>query len=383
MTAKQIHNSLFSIIVEPQKLHPNFRFIMTSKAHAPARAMLDECYKKFTDIDGNFLEQFQSTGFDSRIWELYLHQTLLSMGFDIDRSFDRPDFIIKKGKYDVGVEAVTTGFRDSNSSDPNESPENIFLHKQDHIYPIRFGSALFSKLKRKYWELPQMSGKPLIFGVEPFHAEDALGFADAILSKFLYGKDQVFEFDKNGQLQIETKHLEFHVDGEKKIHSNFFEYQDAQNISAVIFSNSGTIAKFNRMGYLAKQGIKDIIMIRFGTCYRPNPNASEPLGFLYQVGDPNFQEDWSQGLSLFHNPNCKLPISNEVFSGILQDRWNGKEFIAEIPGFHVLASKTLTFFGRGLHELQLPGSIGEPEIIMKQANELQLSIAKLMGGIGA
>ncbi len=27
----------------------------------------------FIDIDGNFVQQFQSTGFDSGLWELYLY----------------------------------------------------------------------------------------------------------------------------------------------------------------------------------------------------------------------------------------------------------------------------------------------------------------------
>lgn len=32
---------------------------------------MSEMMRHFVDVDGNFVQQFQTTAFDSRIWELY------------------------------------------------------------------------------------------------------------------------------------------------------------------------------------------------------------------------------------------------------------------------------------------------------------------------
>lgn len=49
----------------------------------------------FKDIDGNFIEQFQSTGFDARLWELYLNTYLIEEQLFFDRNYNAPDFIVK------------------------------------------------------------------------------------------------------------------------------------------------------------------------------------------------------------------------------------------------------------------------------------------------
>jgi len=40
----------------------------------------------YEDVDGNFIEQFQTTGFDARIWELYLFAAFRELLYAIDRT---------------------------------------------------------------------------------------------------------------------------------------------------------------------------------------------------------------------------------------------------------------------------------------------------------
>ena len=40
--------------------------------------MLADIAATFNDKDGNFVKDFQTAGFDARIWELYLHAYLRS-----------------------------------------------------------------------------------------------------------------------------------------------------------------------------------------------------------------------------------------------------------------------------------------------------------------
>jgi len=68
--------------------------------------MLDDVYKSFVDTDGNFLEQFQTSAFDSRFLELYLHAYFSRSGFAVDRNIAGRTFW-NSHDITVAVEATT------------------------------------------------------------------------------------------------------------------------------------------------------------------------------------------------------------------------------------------------------------------------------------
>ena len=106
-TGKSI--DFFSPIVAGAKLHPYFVILRDSDAHFPAREMLNHMAPNFHDIDGNFLEKFQTTGFDARLWELYSNAYLVEEELFLNREFNAPDFIIEKFGTKVGIEATIVG----------------------------------------------------------------------------------------------------------------------------------------------------------------------------------------------------------------------------------------------------------------------------------
>ena len=63
---------IFKIIVEEGKLSDEFKLLLESKLFAPAKALVENIATSFEDKDGNFIEQFQTEGFNARLWELYL-----------------------------------------------------------------------------------------------------------------------------------------------------------------------------------------------------------------------------------------------------------------------------------------------------------------------
>ena len=65
-------DDFFYPVVEESKLHPSFLAIKDQPGAVCSREMLTNIYQDFVDPDGNFLEQFQTTGFDARFFELYL-----------------------------------------------------------------------------------------------------------------------------------------------------------------------------------------------------------------------------------------------------------------------------------------------------------------------
>lgn len=82
------------------------------------------------------------------------------------------------------------------------------------------------------------------------------------LETYLYGYEYDWEHDAAGTPQITPRKIELHQWGEKTIKSGLFNLPGAENVSAVLFSNSGTIAKFNRMGVVGGFGSRRVLVMR-------------------------------------------------------------------------------------------------------------------------
>ena len=164
---------------------------------------------------------------------------------------------------------------------------------------------------------------------------------DASLYRYLYGTDSRVVSSPGEVVQIEHVEVDRHVDGVKEIPSGFFTLPDAENISAVIFSNEGTIPKFNRMGFDPYR-YPFLRMIRVGSCVDYDPRATIPKAFAYLVGDA--REGWGHGVYVYHNPNAKYPIPLDFFRGLGGQHWfaNGHP-CHELTDFSPFASTTCVY----------------------------------------
>ncbi len=339
---------LLTPIVEENKLHPGFKALVTSPGFAPARALLSNVWEEYVDRDGNFVEQFQTTGFDARTWELFLFAFLWDeTGAEFSWNFDSPDFFVNIQRFPICIEAVT-----ANPSQLN----NVVIHsietkdpvlKQQHLYPIQLGSALYSKLCKRYWELPHVAGNPLIFAIQDFHEPESLYHSDASLWQYIYGFRGSWYFDENGLLHIEQIAIGEHVHREKRIPSGFFQLPNAEYVSAVLFGNTGTISKFNRLGYLLGYGREGILkMTRRGLKYDYRPNRAEPIPFAYDLDAKDApREGWGQGLSLYHNPNAIHPLPLDLIPCAYHFRKDGN-LTSFLPDFHPYVSQTMVLLAR-------------------------------------
>ena len=333
---------LLTPVVPEDRLSADFVSLRDQPGHAPARSLMQEVAASYRDVDGNFVEQFQTTGFDARTWELFCYALLQDLGAEIDWSHRRPDFLFSLKGAEAGIEAVTANPTEVQGK-PVEAPvEEDAMEYQRHGHAIKLGSALFSKLQKNYWELPQMEGVPLILAIEDFHDPQSLGYSSASLWQYLYGFIGSWQFDEEGTLHITQVPIEHHEAGEKVIPSGFFDLPDAEYVSAVLFGNSGTVAKFNRMGFLSGHGRDEpITMIRRGTSYCHDSNRDMPDVFSYEVGDAGApKETWGQGLSLFHNPSALRPIPVD-FLGLAHHYLEEGRLRSFLPDFHPYGSQTV------------------------------------------
>jgi hypothetical protein len=342
---------LFRPVRPERDLHPNFQYVRESPMFAPARAMLNELFNKFIDVDGNFVEQFQTTGFDARTFEIYLFALFRDAGFIFDNRHRSPDFVLTKEGRTVCVEAVTSNPMMSGIAQPyshmpkDRTEEETKTWLRDEI-PIRFGSPLFSKLKKKYWKLPHVSGKPLVLAIEAFHEAGSLGLSSASLESYLYGLSHHWYHDATGKLIISGEPIDYHRIGAKEIPSGFFAQPNAEFISAVFFSNSGTVTKFNRMGQEGSYNSHDVRMLRHGTCYRYDPNSTLPEPFLYEVGDGTAFETWNEGTILLHNPRALHPISARFLGASAEGNVEeGRNVTNFLQPFFPYSSTTANFSG--------------------------------------
>lgn len=338
---------------DPKELHPFFKILLNSPARAPARAVLKEIGPWLAPSDPHFITEFQLKQFDQRLWELYLWAALRELGFDIEQP-EAPDFLCGAPGYEFTVEATTVSASSQGplATHPEPgTPEEMRKFLADYM-PMKFGSSLTSKLTKKnkagesYWERGVGANKPFMIAVADFHKpgnEEEIGsmtYTHSALWPYLYGHRVDWDMI-DGKLAIRAVRNQEHRYGDKVIPSGFFDLPGAENVSAVLFSNAGTLSKFDRMGIVAGFAPAGHKYFRVGVRFDPDPNAVEGKKFMADATEPGYQEFWSDELQIFHNPNATHPFSQESFGGITQHFFkNGQQYSLTTEGT-ILASQTL------------------------------------------
>lgn len=336
---------VFTPVVQVDRLHVSFLRVATGEGFSPARALIEAMMPYYEDVDGNFVEQFQTTAFDARFWELYLFAVLTEQGYAFDRSFQAPDFFCERFLDQVFVEAVTVNPSINRAGlvvEPEVPTDKAGFTKYYQEYmPMKWGSPLTSKLRKKYWNLPHVQGKPIVFAIQDFHIPRAMTFLANSITTYLYGVSFVALYDERGNLNVTTKPREPHTWGGKTIETGFFNLPDSEHISAVVTNPTATISKFNRMAYLAGFGSRDVRMVCNGVCHDHDPNAAVPRQFVYDVSSPKYSERWVEGVNVYHNPNASVPLDESFLPDAAHHRLENGVFRSLIPDFHPYNSETL------------------------------------------
>jgi hypothetical protein len=335
------------------KLHPYFKILLETPARAPARAVVKEIGPWLAPSDPHFVQEFQFNQFDQRLWELYLWVAFRELGFDITH-LEARDFMCRAPGIEFSVEATTVAPSTSGPLAAHPEPKTHEEMKEflANYMPMKFGSALTSKLNKKdaqgrcYWEREDTKDKPFVLAVADFHKQadqDAAGsmtFTQSALWPYLYGQRVSWKM-VDGQLIVSAVKNEKHTFGEKVIPSGFFDQPGAENVSAVLFSNAGTMAKFDRMGVVAGFAAPGHKYMRMGFRLTPDPNATVGIPFAEDVSSASYVEFWSDELQIFHNPNAKIPLKHDWLSGLTQFYFADGEQRSLIPDHHAWASNTV------------------------------------------
>jgi len=324
----------FTPVVAQERQHKVFATLIGSRGYSPARALIGEMMHYFEDVDGNFVQQFQSDGFDARLWELYIYALLNELGYGLDRAQPAPDFHCLGLGGDFFIEAVTVNPSGEVPETDGPGREAYF----EHYVPLKYGSALFSKLKKRYWEQPHVAGHPLVMAIQDFHAPQAMAWSNSALVEYLYAIRQTERVNEAGKTEIVSEPVAEYRRGDRPpIPAGFFLQPDSDQISAVIANPGGTLSKFNRMGFVAGFGDRDIKMVRGGYCYRKSPIAEK---FALEVHAPDYSESWCEGLSVYHNPRAAIPLPPEAFPCAAHHTSRDGRILSSQPDFHPVGTTT-------------------------------------------
>jgi hypothetical protein len=259
-------------------------------------------------------------------------------GYEVTHG-EAPDFRVNAPGLEFTIEATTVApSRDGVLAEhPNpRTLEEITAFLADYM-PIKYGSSLTKKLNRRsaagkaYWEEDGAAGLPFVIAVADFHKPSSndepgsMTYTQSAIWPYLYRFTTNLEV-VDGKPVITRRDLKSHTFKGKTIESGFFGLPGAENVSAVLFSNAGTLAKFDRIGVLAGYGAPNHKYLRTGYRYDPDPNALTGKHFVEEVAD-GYSEGWADELQVFHNANALRPLAQECFGALTQHFFENGEIV--------------------------------------------------------
>lgn len=331
-------NEIFSPLVARDRMPEDYLTLVESEFFSPAKELLQEITYSFEDPDGNYIEQFQSSGFNPRLWELYLYALFHELDFMFNRSFNAPDYVIDKNGQRICIEAVSVNPSTNGFDEPEPNEDELKERLLEDYVPIKYGSPLFSKLKKRYWEKDHVSGLPFLLAVHDYHTKDSMMWTRPGLESYLYGAKR----DLNSLDPVTGKYsysiIDEHRWKDKVIPSGFFMQPDAENISAIIHCNQATIGKFLRMGFLAEFGRRDLDIIFSCDALLGNCRPSQSL--MLDVTNDAYEEYWRDSVIIYHNPRATYELNPSLFSGVAQVFYDESGFTVIKPNYFPLNGRT-------------------------------------------
>lgn len=299
----------FQPIARQERLNSNFRALSEQPRYSPARDLIAAMMRYHVDADGNFVEQFQTNGFDARFWELYLYATFIELGYARQADVAVPDLMLRGPLGRLAIEATTANPPQGMNAPQPQTDEEIREYLEGYV-PIKLARSLTRKLNhpQPYWQAPGVDGAPFVIALQDFHAPGAMTRIVPIATEYVFG---VRHSIVDGVRTITF--LEEHVFGAAREPSGFFRLPGAENVSAVILNPLGTLTKFNRMGQLAGFGDPRVRMIRSGLARGDGQHGDQRpfIPFEHNVSAPDYAESWVEGMVVLHNPNALVPLDPE------------------------------------------------------------------------
>ncbi len=324
--------------------------LLAQRTHHVAAWLLNQVYLAMPNPDPNWARDCQTQNFHTRLWEALLVACFREQGLSVSQDVESPDFHIatRRGE-EAWVEAVTANSvepHDHYNATPSPPPPDLSANLLGET-AARFAKTIRSKLQRRYHELPHVAGKPFAIAIADFHAPGSMVWSRPSLMAYLYGLDIRVE-EKDG-VRSATQQIVDSLRTAQPIPAGLFCSAEHEEVSAILFSNACSIAKFNRVGVSAGAQTAGLRYVRIGTFFDRTPGVLDPIPFCMDVSSeeykrlwPQHYEPWSAELEVFHNPFARFPWPNPLLREATH--WRMTDGIVQCEAFYetsILWSRTM------------------------------------------
>lgn len=299
---------IWTPVVSDDKLHPNFKALTSLSYYKETLSTIKSWTNGFVDRDGKIVKEFQTT-FNSTYWEFYLNAVFTELNFDIDFSYSRPDFLLKKSDVYINAEATISSHPDGSQPEwERELPTDVnlkFMHEIVYLATIRMANTIQSKHKKfceEYSKLKHVEGNPFILCIAPFEQPFFFAQGDVAIRRILYkfNSPLYLKNRETGKINIIGEEYTDKVikDNNAEIELGFFTDERMKEISAIIFSNTATTTKVQALN--SKKYPNTIF-----NAVRYNAKSWDKPHFIAGRGG-EFTETILDGLHVFLNPYATI-----------------------------------------------------------------------------
>ncbi len=296
-----------------------FKVLMMSTHHRAAW-MLNQLYLALPNPDKNWASDCQTKNFHARLWEAQLLAALREQGLLVTQPCEAPDFRIEtRAGSEAWIEGVT-----ANPPIPYNhvnAPRSAIPTAKEEIFfgpaALRFAKTLGNKLDRRYDRLAHVVGKPFMIALADFQAPGSMTWSREGLIGYLYGQGAEAAVVDGRRKAVPMSAT--HLSGPSTFPAGLFTDDRHAELSAVIFTNSCTIAKLNRVAISAGGAPAGLRYTRIGMFFDRTPGALDGIPFCLDVTSEEYRRLWPQGyepwaaeLEVFHNPHARHPAAFEL-----------------------------------------------------------------------
>ncbi len=311
--------------------------VLFNKSHRPAAWILNQLYLCFPKPDENWVSDFQTSNTHTRMWEAHLLGSFKEQGLKVTQDFESPDFKIetRSGKC-AWVEAVTANPKEpynhvnaKNTSIPKDIKERTIGESA-----VRFAKTIGNKLDRKYHLKDHVNGQVFTLALADFQSPGSMMWSRESLICYIYGQFVDVHTENGIEVAQATK-----IDkllGKTKFPAGLFSNAKHEELSAIIFTNSCSISKFNRVPISAGADTEGLRYTRVGQFYDRSPKALKGIDFCLEITSneyrslwPQKYEPWSAEIEVFHNPFAKNPLDHDLLPEVTHWFERNGELISE------------------------------------------------------
>ncbi len=294
--------------------------LLSRRTHHPAAWLLNQVYLALPNPDKNWAADCQTANFHTRLWEAQLLASFREQGLLVTQPHRSPDLRIENRRGgEAWVEAVTANppvpYNHVNAP-PSMQPEkriDLFLGPA----AVRFAKTLGNKLQKDYHELSHVAGKPFVIALADFQAPASMVWSREALAGYLYGVHAEID-EVNGERSARLVSAS-HLRDESKFPAGLFANDQHTELSAVLFSNACSIAKFNRVAVSAGCLTEGLRYVRIGNFFDRTRGALEGIPFSLDITSSEYRslwpqryEPWCAELEVFHNPYAQHPLPHAL-----------------------------------------------------------------------